>query len=366
MDPHACPRRILLAVTGLSPQVVTETIYALAVEQSPAFVPTEVHLITTGDGATHAERTLLTGGEGRLEALCRDYGLPAIQLERSHIHVLQDAEDEVLSDIRTPGENRLAADLITDTVRQLTRDDNSALHVSIAGGRKTMGFYLGYALSLFGRPQDRLSHVLVNAPFESHPDFFYPPPAPATLHPRAGAPVSTRDAQVLLAEIPFVQMRHWLPADLFKQAADFGAAVDAARQSLAPPRLEIDLEARSVYCGGVKVPMGTSVLAFYAWLAWRRQKAIEPVTWRDADTTKLLSLYARIVGEFSGHYDRMAKALQDGLQKDYLLEKNSRVNRALYQSLGENAHPYRIISEGRRPHTRYGLKLEPEAIRLIP
>ena len=30
-----------------------------------------------------------------------------------------------------------------------------------------MGFYLGYALSLYGRTQDRLSHVLVSSPYES-------------------------------------------------------------------------------------------------------------------------------------------------------------------------------------------------------
>jgi CRISPR-associated protein (TIGR02584 family) len=48
------------------------------------------------------------------------------------------------------------------------------LHVSIAGGRKSMGFFAGYAFSLFGRTQDRLSHVLVNDPFESFPDFYFP------------------------------------------------------------------------------------------------------------------------------------------------------------------------------------------------
>ena len=54
----------------------------------------------------------------------------------------------------------------------------ASLHVSIAGGRKTMGFYVGYALSLFARDQDRLSHVLVPPSLESRQDFFYPPPPP--------------------------------------------------------------------------------------------------------------------------------------------------------------------------------------------
>ena len=40
-------RRILLAVTGLSPQVVTETLYALALEGGHERMPTEVHLVTT-------------------------------------------------------------------------------------------------------------------------------------------------------------------------------------------------------------------------------------------------------------------------------------------------------------------------------
>ena len=42
------PRRILLAVTGLSPQVVTETLYALGVAAgqggADALMPTEVHM----------------------------------------------------------------------------------------------------------------------------------------------------------------------------------------------------------------------------------------------------------------------------------------------------------------------------------
>lgn len=40
--PHTYPRRILVAVTGLSPQVVTETLYALAVAADLPFVPTDI------------------------------------------------------------------------------------------------------------------------------------------------------------------------------------------------------------------------------------------------------------------------------------------------------------------------------------
>ncbi|MBP8198387.1 MAG: TIGR02584 family CRISPR-associated protein, partial [Chromatiaceae bacterium] len=163
------PRRILLAVTGLTPQVVTETLYALAVQRQPAFIPTEIHLLTTAEGAEAARLGLLSADPGWFHRLCRDYALPAMTFDASHIQVLRDVDGAPLEDIRTPADNQRAADTITETLRTLTADPDAALHVSIAGGRKTMGYYLGYALSLFARPQDRLSHVLVSAPFEGCP-----------------------------------------------------------------------------------------------------------------------------------------------------------------------------------------------------
>jgi hypothetical protein len=43
---QAYTRRVLLAVTGLSPQIVTETLYALAVDHQPVWIPTEIRIIT--------------------------------------------------------------------------------------------------------------------------------------------------------------------------------------------------------------------------------------------------------------------------------------------------------------------------------
>src|SRR5690606_16067709 len=238
------PRRILLAVTGLSPQVVTETLYALAVRQRPPFIPTEVHLLTTVEGAQRARLALLSDVPGWFHRLRKDYGLPEIAFDANHIHVLTAADGTPLSDIRSPQDNECAADAITEMVRAFTEQPDTALHVSIAGGRKTMGFYLGYALSLFGREQDRLSHVLVSEPFESSWDFFYPTPYSRIITTRDNKLADTRDARITLAEIPFVSLRHGLPEHLLNGAASFSAVVSAARAALAAPELIIDLAHR--------------------------------------------------------------------------------------------------------------------------
>ena len=79
---EAYRHRILLVVTGLSPQVVTETIYALAVGHNPPFVPTEVQLLTTAEGAERARLSLLSEDPGWFGRLCRDYGLICFDLSR--------------------------------------------------------------------------------------------------------------------------------------------------------------------------------------------------------------------------------------------------------------------------------------------
>ena len=46
-------------------------------------------------------------------------------------------------------------------------DPNIQLHVSLAGGRKSMGFFAANALSVWGRDIDRFTDVLVSEPYES-------------------------------------------------------------------------------------------------------------------------------------------------------------------------------------------------------
>lgn len=57
--PETYPRRILLAIGGMTPQVVTETLYYLCVKREPAYVPTDVYLITTQVGHDEAMEHLL-------------------------------------------------------------------------------------------------------------------------------------------------------------------------------------------------------------------------------------------------------------------------------------------------------------------
>ena len=106
MEPYEYPRRILLAVSGMSPQIVTETLYGLAVNQENSFIPTEVHLTRTKSGAKEVQLQLLHPA-GQFNRLCEDYNLPDIYFQEDCIHIIQDCDGVKLEDIKTPELQRL-------------------------------------------------------------------------------------------------------------------------------------------------------------------------------------------------------------------------------------------------------------------
>jgi CRISPR-associated protein (TIGR02584 family) len=366
--PQTYPRRILLAVTGLSPQVVTETLYALSIAREPAYVPTEVHVVTTAEGANRVRLALLSADPGWFARLCRDYSLPTIAFDDVHVHVLADASGGALDDIRTPADNERAADFITEVVRALTLDPQAALHASIAGGRKTMGFYLGYALSLYGRPQDRLSHVLVDEPFESSWDFFYPTPYSRVITVRGDKLADTKDARVTLAEIPFVSLRHGLPDALLEGRASFSGSVAAARDALRPPVLIVDVAGRRIGAGGRIVPLPPAELALLCVFARAlldgegRLAAPSKGAPDPAWAARYLRELRAVAGEIAD-LDATERALRRGMDGDYFSVHKSKLHRVLNNALGKAAAaPYLIDDGGVRPR-RYGLALPSHAVR---
>lgn len=137
--PQEYPRRVLLAVAGTTPQILTETLYALTQSATP-FIPTEVHVMTTSEGAHRIRLQLLDKENGKFLEFCRDYGLTRkITFKPSNVKVLSNGGRERLQDIVSP------------------RDPDCAIHACFAGGRKTMGFYLEYSTDLVFRSDATLS-----------------------------------------------------------------------------------------------------------------------------------------------------------------------------------------------------------------
>ena len=372
LAPHQFNKRILLAVTGMSPQIVTETLYALCITQRPAFVPTEIHILSTQEGINRARLTLQEPDTGHFHRMCSEYGLSGITFDESCLHVIHDADGQALNDIQTPQQNEWAADQITAFVRRFTADNDCALHVSIAGGRKSMGFFMGYAMSLFGRVQDCLSHVLVSSDFENMTNFYFPPVKPVVLHTKDDKPVSTADAKVMLAEIPFVRLRNGLPSNLLSGDSSFSETVQTAQRHLSNPVLTIDIASRTVHCLDTPIKLEPQLFAWLRWLAEARKSGQGDEGFfarQNWDKEGFLRIYRLVNGGMSSDTtEQMLRSEGNDATSDCLKffdEKNSSINKALNEALGAASGPYKIASKGKKPFTKKGLSLSPRAIRIV-
>lgn len=289
--------------------------------------------------------------------------MPEINFPADNILVIEDAAGK-LNDIKTPENNEAAADFITRTVRELACDPETALHVSIAGGRKTMGYYLGYALSLYGRSQDSLSHVLVTDKYENLKDFFYPTSYSNIIYDREGRSLDAQEAEVMLAEIPFVRLTDGsVPLFLQQEKVGFSDSVRMVQALEDEPLLQVDINANKdcrflISKLAIGVPMNDVDFVFYLWVMQRSQDD-QPIERNqlpkrppksDKSITKGNQIYAqefREVYEKSLHElkdsDRTEEGLANGMYQQFLDDRLTAVNKAFNSALGVRAaKPYLI------------------------
>lgn len=242
-------RRILLITAGETPQLLTETIYGLLTRAPTPWVPDSIIIATTARGASLFEegggpRALpaLLGRSGKLRQLYGELGLASAFVE-PELLLPRSLGGAILPDIRSADEVSAFAQCLLDRVRTITADDQSELHLSIAGGRKTMSFIAGQVMSLCGRSRDVLSHCLVEpSNLEGQADFWWPL--------KGGAP-----ARIDLHDVPYIRLSAFTDASLILPdgPASYEDAVRIANDALAANSVLADFNDRSITAGAKRL-----------------------------------------------------------------------------------------------------------------
>lgn len=379
-------REILIFVAGTTPQIITETLYGLMVTKEPPVVPDEIYVLTTEAGKNKIYEELIN--KGRLKDLQKEYGLPEIVFDENKIIVLRDFKGQALQDIREAEENEAVGDLIADFIRKKAGDPASRLHCSLAGGRKTMSFYLGSALQLFGRPWDKLYHVLVSPEFEAHPEFFYKPKKNRILLVIDGQgkiikKLNTKEAQISLAEIPFLSLRSKLSLNgrsYRELIAESQREINAATMQLP---LQVNLRDRLLEIGSEFIEIVPMQLLIY--VAFLREK-INRCRYPDREVCldctdcfpalvdlsskqaldELAADYRKIYGEKSSRVEEFLRKWKDGLEVEAFRQQISKINRTLKEGLqDETLLPFYVItSVGKYGNKRHGVRVEKRKIKI--
>jgi CRISPR-associated protein (TIGR02584 family) len=372
-------QHILVAVTGNTPQIVTETLYVLAVAQQPPVPISEVYILTTAKGAEIAWRQL-GGPDGAIAKLQREYDLGGkIAFDPQHLLVFKrrnaDGTQTPLADIRSSADNETLASELLGYVKELTSDPNVVLHCSLGGGRRTMSAYMLLALMLYGREEDELTHVVVSEEFETNPDFFFPPkinqPLPIRVAGNKLAIINTSEAKLELASIPFVRLRHTLGEDVGKVEHGLQELITIAQQRLnrtAPNRLVLDLPNQRARFGTQTIALRGVRLALLAYYADAKvTDCVEPdrpvcgdcqACWRNPvnDEAQFQAFYQQL---YTGTPEQRSEGREGKLDADILMSNHSKINKTL------RPLSIKIDSQRQWGGTTYGLNLDKNLIEIV-
>lgn len=266
---------ILISVVGTSPAVLTETVWALAHQKKPV-VPDEIVVITTKRGRESIEN-MLFGEDKGWERLKTALASEKIKIDKkllfglgSIVSPLSADRNSELEDIASTEENSLAADFFLETLRKYTERPDTQVYASIAGGRKTMSALMLSCMSLLGREDDHVLHVLVNPPFDGYmvePTFLFPE-ANVKYKPKGDKKsYSSKDANIELIDLPFVKMRGWYQ-DKFKETYPSYTRLVSEVQKVAPNanvrvKLEFDFDNGCLFVDGENAGLcATEFVAF--------------------------------------------------------------------------------------------------------
>ncbi len=372
-------KNILLLVTGGTPQIITETIWALACDpqHNEQWVPDEVHIISTRYGLNEVKNKLL-GKDKILTRMKNEYAQIAnLRLEDNFLHCFTDQDGNELEDLRTPEENEFAANLICEKIRHFSSDEKVSLHVSIAGGRKTMGFYAGYALSLYGRAQDRMSHVLVDEKFEKGINFYYPSKNENDfIIDRENKTIGlSKDAQLWLAQIPFVRLKEAVKdKHQLKGEDSFSTVVHKINESFNDVKLKILVHSREVLINDKFVikNLAPREFAMLHWFADLRKKGFDGIV---APTKKINSkdippqeakYIAQLSEQFKQYYEEFKNTedIQLDVDKQFFESVKSLLNTALLGHLGLELAEKISLTQNKKGQPFY-LNVKPENIEII-
>lgn len=304
-------RKVLLCSVGLTPQIVTETLYALMLKE---WWPDKLIIITTGAGAAACNKMLLDAQTGGLARFAREYSkLAAMEFTKKVQLITVQTDTGDLDDGRWTAK---FSDKAKEIISEICSDPKNSLHVSISGGRKTAAAILALLMAIYGRAHDRISHVQTVPDMRSNPSFWFPTNAPEILPLGDGNHVASANIFINLIDVPFPR----LDSSISEKNSSFKDAMEAISSQANKPRLIIF--GNEITWNGALLDMPPAIKAWTLWLI-KKFKSGEGLVRVGSKKEDYLKFYKSVAGHSS--LSKAEKSLPEFLEPEWMEEKASRI-----------------------------------------
>lgn len=334
-----------LALAGKNPQIVTEALYLLMVEEKVNIE--ELSLITSED----CREVVWSSLSREIAAMCEQYRLNQPSFSRDNMYCGSE------SFAGGKGDSNLT-NIIFDRIKTITSDDSTAMHLLISGGRKTMSFDAVSALNIYARSQDRAYHILASSDFERSGKFF---------------PSNPQEAKELtLVNKPFLRFRKKLPEYTMMNIADIDALfTETQRQvnSLLPfEDLSLNISERTIYIGKTELRLPPMQFAIYLFFFRQKHFVRGGKNISRTNSKAIMSAY-RSISPSKGQADRVFRTTfhNEIIDFDVVQKAISSIAAKIRTILKNNALAefYIIAPEGSYADKYYGIRLPREKRKII-
>ncbi|OPZ76366.1 MAG: CRISPR-associated protein (Cas_NE0113) [Alphaproteobacteria bacterium ADurb.Bin438] len=195
-------------------------------------------------------------------------------------------------------------------------------------------------MSLYGRENDKLFHVLVSKEYEQNRDFYFPYSDDEYIK-----------SELELSEIPFVRLNNFLKDT---NTLSYEDAVSKVQKKIEPLKLIIDLDNKKIFINENIVCMPPLLFCFYVYFAILKKEGNGKINWQTIEINQIIKLYEKLYNK------QLEKNNFDDIS--YFLEKKSRINKIIKQEILKDNDIFLIKINGKRPSSTYEIGIEKQNI----
>lgn len=241
-------RTYFIAIVGMTPAVLTETVWSLVFQEN--IIPDSIIVFTTNNCVQKLKEFKKKHWNNMVEAIRKKVGAKfgpySLSFQESGIKILTTEDRFDLDDVRTKAENMSIANAFYKEIADLLYDDKNDVRLiaSIAGGRKSMGAMLHSVMSVLGRKDDKIYHILTSGVDVPPASFAYPGCVMTDKKERMAAQKIKLD----LAEVPFVPIASIIKESKKKQYKNYKDLLYAINNIIedSPTRIKLIRDKRTL------------------------------------------------------------------------------------------------------------------------
>jgi len=342
-------KNILVIIVGKTPQIVTEAFYILGIRKK--ILISNIFVLTTTEYKEFIEHSTIE----KVKEISNKYKIIEPIYDKNHI--LAAAEEEGYNKNKEGELKFTTTNLILNFISEYTEKDVN-IHCVLSGGRKTMSCDGMLAMTLFGREEDKLYHIVANPIYYSE-EKYYPEN-------------ENEDLGLILINKPYIKLRNKLSEILNCKNFKYDDLINSCQKIINDlidlPTVIINKEKCELIISNKRIKLKPIDISVYLFFAKQRKFISGGKNFSKKNSDRFLKIYSKISKSYGQKLRVFENSIKNNILDFVIIQKSiSKIKNEIKHVFDNDpkAEYYIISVEGNYGNKKYGIKLQKNKIKII-